>query len=66
MAITTRVIQRPEPGAGDRIAVVVGGIIPPKDYDFLKERGVAAIFGPGTAVPKAAREVLQVIRARSG
>jgi len=46
------------------IAVVVGGIIPPKDYAFLKEKGVAAIFGPGTAVPKAAREVLQVIRAR--
>jgi methylmalonyl-CoA mutase len=50
---------------GDRIAVVVGGIIPPKDYDFLKERGVAAIFGPGTAVPKAARDVLQVIRDRN-
>jgi len=47
------------------VAVVVGGIIPPKDYEFLKSRGVAAIFGPGTAVPGAAREVLQVIRARS-
>jgi methylmalonyl-CoA mutase len=46
------------------IAVVVGGIVPPKDYAFLRERGVAAIFGPGTAVPKAARDVLQVIRAR--
>jgi methylmalonyl-CoA mutase len=51
-------------GAGN-IAVVVGGIIPPKDYGYLLEHGVAAIFGPGTAVPKAAREVLQVIRARS-
>jgi methylmalonyl-CoA mutase len=47
------------------VAVVVGGIIPPKDYEFLKKAGVAAIFGPGTAVPGAAREVLQVIRARS-
>jgi methylmalonyl-CoA mutase len=47
------------------VAVVVGGIIPPKDYEFLKSKGVAAIFGPGTAVPSAAREVLQVIRARS-
>ena len=47
------------------IAVVVGGIIPPRDYEFLKSRGVAAVFGPGTAVPKAAREVLQVIRARA-
>jgi methylmalonyl-CoA mutase len=50
-------------GAGS-IAVVVGGIVPPKDYDFLRARGVDAIFGPGTPVPKAAREVLQVIRAR--
>ena len=47
------------------IAVVVGGIIPPRDYEFLKNSGVAAVFGPGTAVPKAAREVLQVIRARA-
>jgi methylmalonyl-CoA mutase len=46
------------------IAVVVGGIVPPKDYAFLRERGVAAIFGPGTAVPRAARDVLQVIRSR--
>ncbi|MBW2665449.1 MAG: methylmalonyl-CoA mutase [Deltaproteobacteria bacterium] len=51
-------------GAGN-IVVVVGGIIPPKDYEYLRAKGVAAIFGPGTAVPKAAREVLHVIRARS-
>jgi methylmalonyl-CoA mutase len=48
-----------------QIAVVVGGIIPPRDYPFLRESGVAAVFGPGTAVPTSAREVLQVIRARS-
>jgi methylmalonyl-CoA mutase len=48
------------------IVVIVGGIIPPRDYAFLREQGVAAIFGPGTAVPKAAREVLQVIRERLG
>jgi methylmalonyl-CoA mutase len=46
------------------VAVVVGGIVPPKDYDFLREHGVDAIFGPGTAVPAAARDVLRVIRAR--
>ncbi len=50
----------------ERVAVVVGGIIPPRDYDFLREKGVAAVFGPGTAVPKAAREVIGVIRERSG
>jgi len=52
-----------EQGAED-IAVVVGGIVPPRDHAFLREKGVAAIFGPGTPVPKAAREVLQVIRSR--
>jgi methylmalonyl-CoA mutase len=46
------------------IAVVVGGIIPPRDYPFLREEGVAAIFGPGTPIPKAAREVIQVVRSR--
>jgi methylmalonyl-CoA mutase len=49
----------------DGIAVVVGGIIPPRDYDFLRQSGVAAVFGPGTAIPKAARQVLDVIRARA-
>ena len=48
------------------IAVVVGGIIPPRDYPLLREQGVAGIFGPGTAIPKAAREVLQVVRNRRG
>ncbi len=48
-------------GAAD-ILVVVGGVIPPKDYDFLKRAGVAAIFGPGTNIPEAARQTLALIR----
>ena len=48
-------------GAGN-IAVVVGGIVPAQDYAFLREHGVAAVFGPGTPVPAAAREVLRVLR----
>jgi len=52
-----------ELGAND-IAVVVGGIIPPKDYESLRAEGVAAIFGPGTAIPKAVAEVLGVLRDR--
>ncbi len=47
------------------ICVIVGGIIPPQDYDFLREAGVAAIFGPGTPVPDAAAEVLQVLKDRA-
>jgi len=49
--------------AGD-ILVVVGGVIPAQDYDFLRKAGVAAIFGPGTNIPDAARDVLKLIRAR--
>jgi len=50
-------------GGGD-IAVVVGGVIPRKDYEALEGHGVAAVFGPGTPVPKAARQVLEVVRGR--
>jgi methylmalonyl-CoA mutase len=48
----------------DDILVVVGGVIPAQDYDFLERAGVAAIFGPGTNIPDAARDVLKLIRAR--
>ena len=44
-------------GAED-ILVICGGIIPQQDYQFLYDAGVAAIFGPGTPVPDAARETL--------
>jgi len=53
-------------GAGD-ILVICGGVIPQQDYDYLKEAGVCAIFGPGTNIPEAAREIIGLIRAgRSG
>ena len=48
-------------GAGD-IIVVCGGVIPPQDYDFLLDAGVAAIYGPGTAIPYAAHEILRIVR----
>jgi methylmalonyl-CoA mutase len=47
-------------GRGD-IVVIVGGVIPPADYEFLKERGVAAVFGPGTRIPEAAIEILRAV-----
>jgi methylmalonyl-CoA mutase len=46
------------------IMVVVGGVIPPQDYDFLKQNGAAAVFGPGTFIPDAAREMLEQLSAR--
>jgi methylmalonyl-CoA mutase len=48
----------------DDILVVCGGVIPPKDYDFLKKAGVSAIYGPGTNIPKAAAEILSLIQKR--
>lgn len=50
-------------GAGD-VVVICGGVIPPKDYDFLRAAGVAEIFGPGTRIPDAALSVLRAIRGK--
>ena len=52
-----------EQGAGD-VIVVCGGVIPPKDYDMLKQSGVSAIFGPGTNIPAAASEIIGLVRQR--
>jgi methylmalonyl-CoA mutase len=41
------------------ILVVAGGVIPPKDYDFLYQKGVAAVFGPGTVIAVAAQKILE-------
>ena len=46
----------------DDIMVVVGGVIPPQDYEFLKSNGAAAVFGPGTFIPDAAKEILTKLR----
>ncbi|WP_313627108.1 methylmalonyl-CoA mutase [Kosakonia sp.] len=43
------------------ICVIAGGVIPPQDYDFLRERGVAAIYGPGTPMLESVRDVLKRI-----
>ncbi len=54
-----------ERDAGD-ILVICGGVIPQQDYDFLMSSGVKAIFGPGTNIPKAAKDILDLIRAARG
>jgi len=48
------------------ILIVIGGVIPPQDYDALQSAGVAAIFPPGTALPEAAAELIQALNARLG
>ncbi|HYD05207.1 MAG TPA: methylmalonyl-CoA mutase, partial [Reyranella sp.] len=50
---------------GGEVMVVVGGVVPAQDYDFLKKAGVAAIYGPGTNIPAAAAEILSFLRARN-
>jgi methylmalonyl-CoA mutase len=48
----------------DDIMVVIGGVIPPQDYDFLYENGAFAIFGPGTIIPVAAKKVMEGLNQR--
>ncbi len=44
------------------IMVVAGGVIPQQDYEFLFEKGVAFVFGPGTVIAKAAQEILEQLK----
>ena len=45
----------------DYVLVVVGGVIPPQDYDFLYKAGAAGIFGPGTIIPAAAQKIVTLL-----
>jgi methylmalonyl-CoA mutase len=57
-------IQALRAQGGEDILVVVGGVVPPADHQMLKDAGVAAIYPPGTNIPEAAREILELLRAR--
>lgn len=48
------------------IIVVIGGVIPAQDYQYLYEHGASAIFGPGTVIPVAAQKVIREIYSRLG
>ena len=50
----------------DDIVIVVGGVVPPQDYDALRAAGASAIFGPGTVIPAAATELLRLLGERLG
>jgi methylmalonyl-CoA mutase len=50
----------------DDIMIVVGGVVPPQDYDALKQAGAEAIFPPGTVIAKAAEELVEKLNARLG
>nr|WP_321501861.1 methylmalonyl-CoA mutase [uncultured Dethiosulfovibrio sp.] len=46
------------------IMVIAGGVIPAQDYEYLRENGAAAIYGPGTIIPAAAKEMLEILNRR--
>ena len=50
---------------GEEILVIAGGVIPPKDYQFLYDAGVVGIFGPGTSIIESANKVLNILENRS-
>ena len=62
--LAPQLIQALKDAGAEDILVICGGVIPPKDHDFLRQAGVAAIYGPGTNIPDAAAEILGLIEAR--
>ena len=61
--LVPQVIEELKKLGREDIMVVVGGVIPAQDYDFLYKAGAAAIFGPGTSVAKAAVQVMELLLA---
>ncbi len=60
--LVPQLIEALRAAGGDDVVVICGGVIPKQDYAMLREQGVAEVFGPGTAIPGAARRVLQAVR----
>ncbi|HLG45511.1 MAG TPA: methylmalonyl-CoA mutase [Reyranella sp.] len=63
--LVPQLIEELKKQGGEDVMVVVGGVVPAQDYDFLKKAGVAAIYGPGTNIPAAAAEILSFLRQRN-
>ena len=61
--LAPKLIEALKAADAEEIIVICGGVIPQQDYDFLKNAGVKAIFGPGTNIPEAAADILNLIRA---
>ena len=64
--LAPQLVQALKDAGAEDIIVICGGVIPQQDYDFLYENGVKAIFGPGTNIPEAARDILRLIGAARG
>jgi len=61
MTLVPQLIQELRRLGRDDIQVVVGGVIPSQDYEFLYRSGVVGIFGPGTVIPAAAQRILRTL-----
>jgi methylmalonyl-CoA mutase len=61
--LVPQVIEELKKLGREDIVVIAGGVIPAQDYDFLYKAGVAAIFGPGTSVAKAACTIMEILTA---
>lgn len=59
--LVPQVIEELKKLGREDIMVIVGGVIPPQDYDFLYKAGVVAIFGPGTSVAFAGRKIMEIL-----
>ena len=60
--LAPKLVQALKDADAGEIIVICGGVIPQQDYDFLYKAGVKAIFGPGTNIPEAAKDILFLIR----
>jgi methylmalonyl-CoA mutase len=60
--LAPQLVQALKEADAEDIIVICGGVIPQQDYQFLYDSGVKAIFGPGTNIPKAASEILTLLR----
>ncbi|MFP4042407.1 MAG: methylmalonyl-CoA mutase family protein, partial [Bacteroidales bacterium] len=59
--LVPQVIEELKKLGRDDIMVIVGGVIPSQDYQFLYDQGVVGVFGPGTPIPDAANEILNIL-----
>ena len=64
-ALVPQLIKALKEAGGEDIMVIVGGVIPPGDYDFLYQAGAVGVFGPGTAITESANKVLNALEGRN-
>jgi len=62
MTLVPQVIQELKRLGRPDILVIVGGVIPPQDFEALKRAGAGGVFGPGTRIPFSAQEVLHALQ----